>query len=77
MGDCGGIVIPSHPYRSTDDGVPTPRIPTLRRYWNDPEFRAAMDAETQVMQAKWSEELNAPIRAKQEAIWAAEEGESA
>jgi len=43
----------------------TDPIPTLRRYWSDPAFRAEIEAERQQRQA----ELNAQIDASMRLAW--------
>lgn len=47
--------------------------PTIGRYLSDPEFRARLDAERAERQAKIAAELDAPLRARQAAIWAQSE----
>lgn len=44
--------------------------PTLSRYLSDPEYRAKLDAERVVKQAKIGAAFEAHDRARQEAAWA-------
>lgn len=46
--------------------------PTLGRYLNDPAYRGRLDAERDERQAAIAAELDAPLRARQEAIWASD-----
>jgi hypothetical protein len=44
-------------------------FPTLWRYWHDPEYRAAMDAETQAHRQRMLAEDQRRVRAAWERTW--------
>ena len=44
--------------------------PTVGRYLSDPAYRARLDAERVERQAEIAAELDAPLRARQEILWA-------
>lgn len=44
--------------------------PTLGRYLSDPAYRAELNAERDQRQAAIAADLDAPLRARQEAAWA-------
>lgn len=49
-----------------DEAATTTDFSLINRYWNDPAFRASLDAETAAMRAK----INADRDARMARIWA-------
>lgn len=47
--------------------IARPRIPTLRRYWRDPAYRAALDAERDAVRAQINAQFDAAIAAARRA----------
>lgn len=62
--------------QAAEEAEPSCSFDTIERYWRDPDFAAALDAEGAALSARFHAEFDktlAPARARQEAAWERDE----